>query len=239
MLTQPLAALVAEGQIDAGGRVMVELAESGDDADAAVRRRQTPPRDVGLALRTVLVLDDNQQLLKWLGRELDAGGLSTLVASSAAEARDLAARQPIDLAIVDLLLPDGDGLSVAFELLRLWPRLRVVVMTGGELSAEEIELCERQEFPVLRKPFLAMDLLSLVQASLLRVQRRRPIDIASAARSEGRHSRARSESAVPRCANPRANACSSRTGGSRPHLESRLSKWLAHLVRYCTAVRSQ
>ena len=56
-------------------------------------------------------------------------------------------------------------------------------MTGAELSAEELELCERQEFPVLRKPFLAMDLLSLVQASLLAVQRRRAIGIAGRRRA--------------------------------------------------------
>ena len=102
--------------------------------------------------------------------------MTALAASTAAEARRLAVGQQIDLAIVDLLLPDGDGMSVAFELLRLWPRLRVVVMTGGELSADEIAICERQEFPVLRKPFLARDLISLVRASLLRVQHRRPIN---------------------------------------------------------------
>jgi len=183
MLTQPLAALVAEGQVAAGGRVMVDLADSGDELTLRADAARTPPPNADAASRTVLVLDDNQQLLTWLGRELSREGLSTLVASSAAEARELAARRPIDLAIVDLLLADGDGLSVAFELLRLWPRLRVVVMTGGELTAEEIELCERQEFPVLRKPFLAMDLLSLVHASLLAVQRRRAIGIAGRRRA--------------------------------------------------------
>jgi DNA-binding response OmpR family regulator len=79
-----------------------------------------------------------------------------------------ATRQPFDLAIVDLMLPDGDGLSVALELLRLWPRLRIVVMTGGELSPDEITLCDRHEFPVLRKPFLGADIVSLVKATLLR-----------------------------------------------------------------------
>jgi ATP-dependent Clp protease ATP-binding subunit ClpA len=167
MLTQPLAALVAEGHVEAGGRVLVDLADSGDSLTLR-SEAQTPPVGAHAASRTVLVLDDNLQLLRWLERELERSGLSVLAASSAAEARDLATRRPIDLAIVDLLLADGDGLSVAFELLRLWPKLRVVVMTGGDLSAEEIELCERQEFPVLRKPFLSIDIISLVRASLLR-----------------------------------------------------------------------
>jgi hypothetical protein len=59
-------------------------------------------------------------------------------------------------------------LSVAFELLRMWPRVRIVVMTGSELSPDELTVCERQEFPVLRKPFLAADVISLVRAGLLR-----------------------------------------------------------------------
>ena len=167
MLTQPLAALVAEGRVPAGARVVVDLAESGD----ALRLRpeaQMRPLDADLAQKSVLILDDNHQLLGWLQLELEGTGVRALPASSAAEARALAANHQIDLAVVDLLLPDGDGLSVAFDLLRLWPRLRVVVMTGAELTGEEVAICERQEFPVLRKPFLLRDIISLVRASLLR-----------------------------------------------------------------------
>lgn len=167
MLTQPLAALVAEGQVAAGGRVVAELAESGDQLTLR-SEAQAAGFNPDMRLQTVLVLDDNSQLLKWLQRELERTGVTSLAANTTAEARRLAVVQKIDLAIVDLLLPDGDGISVAFELLRLWPRLRVVVMTGGELSADEIAICERQDFPVLRKPFLASDLISIVRASMLR-----------------------------------------------------------------------
>ena len=167
MLTQPLAALVAEGQVPPGARVIVDVAESGETL-ALKTEEQPRALDADLAQKTVLILDDNHQLLGWLQLELEGTGVTALPAGSAAEARTIAANNKIDLAIVDLLLPDGDGLSVAFEILRLWPRLRVVVMTGGDLSAEEIAVCERQEFPVLRKPFLSRDVISLVRASLLR-----------------------------------------------------------------------
>ena len=70
--------------------------------------------------------------------------------------------------IVDLVLPDGDGLSVALELLRLHPRPQIVVTTGTELSADESALCERQGFPVLRKPYLPEEIVNLVRARLLR-----------------------------------------------------------------------
>lgn len=167
LLTQPLAALVADGQILPGGRVIVDRAEGGGEMTLHVEDRpmsdttkQTAP--------AVLILDDNAPLASWLEREVARTGVTTVVAPTAEMAIAEATRQPFDLAIVDLMLPDGDGLSVALELLRLWPRLRIVVMTGGELSPDEITLCDRHEFPVLRKPFLGADIVSLVKATLLR-----------------------------------------------------------------------
>jgi CheY-like chemotaxis protein len=167
MLTQPLAGLVATGQVPPGGKVVIDLADSGDKL-ALRSEAQMAPLHADLTSRTVLILDDNEQLLEVLQRDLGRTGVTTLTASTAAEARAVSASQAtIDLAIVDLLLPDGDGLSVAFELLRRRPALRVVVMTGSELSADEIAICERQDFPVLRKPFLSIDVVSLVKAGLL------------------------------------------------------------------------
>ena len=60
----------------------------------------------------MLVLDDNAPLASWLERELARTGVTTVVAPTAEMARG-GVPQPIHLAIVDLLLPDGDGLSVA------------------------------------------------------------------------------------------------------------------------------
>ena len=115
----------------------------------------------------VLAVDDNPHLLVWLERLFADAGMTALTAATAQEARDIAARQRLDLAIIDLLASDGDGLWLAFELLRLWPQLQVVLMTGPELSPDEAALCDRQDFPVLRKPFLPPDVLGLIQARLL------------------------------------------------------------------------
>lgn len=45
--------------------------------------------------------------------------------------------------------------------------VQIVLMTGTELSPDEASLCDRQDFPVLRKPFLAHDILGIIQARLL------------------------------------------------------------------------
>lgn len=165
MLTQPLAALVADNRIHPGARVIVDRAQDGETL--SLEPAATPP-DVSHVVRpVVLAVDDNLHLLQWLEQVLIGANLTPLTAGTAQQARDIASRQKIDLVLLDLLLPDRDGLDIVFELLRLWPRLQVVLMTGAELSSDETALCERQDFPVLRKPFLANDAISIIQARLL------------------------------------------------------------------------
>jgi len=69
---------------------------------------------------------------------------------------------------VDLVLPDGDGLSLALELQVIRPQLRIAMTTGTELSSGESDFCERQKFPVLRKPYLPEDVVNLVRDLELR-----------------------------------------------------------------------
>jgi len=103
---------------------------------------------------------------------LAEAGVTPLTGTTAQQGREIATRRRLDLAIVDLLLPGGDGLSVAFELLRMWPRLQVVLMTGTELSPDEAVICHRLDFLVLRKPFLTEDVVRLIQPCLLQWPRR-------------------------------------------------------------------
>jgi DNA-binding response OmpR family regulator len=113
-------------------------------------------------------VDENAHLLRWLEHALVSAGVAPVIAATAQEAREIAARQPPDLAIVDTVLPDGDGLSLALEFRRIQPKLQVAITTGVELSSDESDLCERQDFQVLRKPFLPEDVVALVRSRLLR-----------------------------------------------------------------------
>ncbi len=175
MLTQPLAALVVAGEVQPGARVIVDRAEDGEQL--TLRSERTMALTMQRSSPVVLVLDDNAELVGQVERLLAAAGVTAVSAMTAQRGREIATDRRLDLAIVDLLLPDGDGLSIAFELLRIWPWLRVVLMTGMELSPDEAAICQRQDFPVLRKPFLPEDVLRLIQPCLLKWPRR------SAARS--------------------------------------------------------
>ena len=165
LLTQPLAALVAAAQIAPGTRVMVDAAGDTlsltpvDIPASSMPPPRTEPR--------VLLLDDNPALLGWLEIVLHDAGLHTVAVGTAAEARnEVAARRP-DLAMLDVVVPDGDGVSLAMELRERAPGLQIVLMTGIELSREEMHLCERHDIPVLRKPFLGQDAINLIQARMV------------------------------------------------------------------------
>jgi len=142
----------------------VDLAERGDALRLGAEVQHVAPPAVR---PVVLAVDDSPPFAAWLEQVLAGAGVTPLVATDAAAARDLAARRHVDLAVVDLLTSEGDGLWLAFELIRSQPRLQVIVMTGPQLSTDEAALCRRQDFPVLRKPFLAQDLVGLIRARLL------------------------------------------------------------------------
>ncbi len=163
-LTQPLATLVATGQVEAGARVRVNLAEDGE----GLRLQATEPTAVEMpAHPTVLIVDDNRDLLHFLERLMADAGWKLLTAETAAEARKRAAADRPNAALLDYMLPDGNGVELGVEFLQGAPQMLVIVMTGTILPPEEEALCEEHNFPVLRKPFLASDVMNQIRSRLI------------------------------------------------------------------------
>jgi CheY-like chemotaxis protein len=162
-LTQPLASMVAAGQIEPGSAVVVEGPAEGQ-AGLTIRaaRSAAPPARARAA--TVLVVDDNRNLVEWLDVALTRAGCRVLTAESVAEAMTRAAGQTLDAVLVDYMLPDGDGVTLAIDLVVQAPDARVVVMSGTALPEEEQLICRRYNFGTLVKPFVVQDVLSLVEA---------------------------------------------------------------------------
>jgi CheY-like chemotaxis protein len=168
LLTQPLAALVADGLTRPGGVISIDADAHGEGLALRPDRGTAVVADAATATPVVLVLDENVHLAKWLEYVCAGAGVTALTAATAAEARRLMAQHVIDLAIVDLMLPDDDGLSLVREILAARPTLRVVVTSGADMSSDETAFCESLNLPVLRKPFLPEDLVQIVQAKLAR-----------------------------------------------------------------------
>jgi DNA-binding response OmpR family regulator len=69
--------------------------------------------------------------------------------------------------LLDYMLPDGNGVALGAEFRRAAPQALVIVMTGAVLPPEEEALCEAYGFPVLRKPFLASEVIGQIRGRLM------------------------------------------------------------------------
>jgi len=162
-LTQPLATLVAKNQVEPGSRVRADV--TGDRVKLTWRLAEQG-EEAAPSHPTVLLVDDNRDLLQFLERLMAESGWELLVAESATEARKLAVKRKPNAALLDYMLPDGNGVELAQQLRQKLPSLEVILMTGSVLGPEEEAICEEYDFPVLRKPFLAADVMNQIRARL-------------------------------------------------------------------------
>ena len=163
-LTQPLATLVATNQVSAGAKVRVEVAENNEKLNIKALEADV---SAAPAHPTVMLVDDNRDLLHFLERLMADAGWTLLTAESATEARRLMATHKPNAALLDYMLPDGNGVELGVEFLQQVPTGLVIVMTGTILPPEEEALCEEHSFPVLRKPFLASDVMNQIRSRLI------------------------------------------------------------------------
>lgn len=162
-LTQPLATMVARSEIGPGALVRVDL-----DADrqALVITPDSTTVKAVLPRPSILIADDNRDLLLFMASEMRDEGWEMLTAESAAHARELFRRRTPDTVLLDYLLGEDDGLKLAIEFHAQSSATQIIMMTGGGLSQEERTLCEKHEFPILYKPFLTEDVLRFLRGRL-------------------------------------------------------------------------
>jgi DNA-binding NtrC family response regulator len=80
--------------------------------------------------KRVLLVDDEEKLLNAIARRLSVLGFVPHTATNGMKAIDIAMKHPIDLAIVDLQMPDMDGLVTITKLKEIKPNLKTVLLTG-------------------------------------------------------------------------------------------------------------
>ncbi|HTS28615.1 MAG TPA: response regulator [Bryobacteraceae bacterium] len=120
--------------------------------------------------QTVLVVDDHTPVRRLIIRMLGRCGFKTLEAGTGAQALALFqdARATIDLAIIDMLMPNMSGLDVAAELGRQYPEVKILYLSGhpGSIAID----CIRRRAPehLLLKPFTEQSLVDRVSSLLAR-----------------------------------------------------------------------
>jgi two-component system, OmpR family, response regulator len=119
----------------------------------------------------VLVCDDEPQILRALRVVLREAGFDAVPAATAQRALDLAALDPPDAAILDLVLPDGDGIDVCRSL-REWSRMPILLLSAVGDEDEKIRALEAGADDYIVKPFQFDELWARVRSVIRRSQGR-------------------------------------------------------------------
>lgn len=82
-------------------------------------------------MSSVLIVDDDPSVRKMLQLTFDDAGFQTAVACNGNEALRLAAEAAFDLVILDIVMPEKEGIETLIELHKLRPEARVIAISGG------------------------------------------------------------------------------------------------------------
>ena len=115
----------------------------------------------------VLVIDDEPQIIKALGVNMQARGYQMYAASNAQSGLAIASERSPDVVIVDLGLPDRDGMTVISSL-RSWSNVPILVLSGRSDSKYKIQALEIGADDYITKPFDKDKLLARVAMLLKR-----------------------------------------------------------------------
>jgi DNA-binding NtrC family response regulator len=115
---------------------------------------------------TVLVVEDEADLRETIAEALEAEGFAVAQALGAADAATRLEGFAYDGLVVDLRLPDGDGMEVLDAALARYPGIRCVVMTGFGGVEEAVRAIKRGALDFLIKPFQLVQLAAVLKAGI-------------------------------------------------------------------------
>lgn len=141
--------------VASAGAAVEEGADAGRPASALPKAKR------------ILVVDDQEPVLRSLRRILIASGYEALVAASGMEGLDLARQKPPDLVLLDLKMPGMDGLAVCREL-RQWSTAPIIVVSSNGEERFKVHALDLGADDYLTKPFGSDELLARIRACLRR-----------------------------------------------------------------------
>ena len=116
--------------------------------------------------KKILIVDDDPDLLAVCSRALANAGYTVFAASSAEEARPYIDENKLDLLILDIYLPNKNGISLLKDVYDVDPSLAAIVITGYPAVNTVIDAIRLNVREYLCKPFTLPKLLGAVELSL-------------------------------------------------------------------------
>lgn len=129
-------------------------------SDSQVRSAQRP---------RVLIVDDEPELVELIGNVVKAQVDCKIVsAATVREARNILAREPVEVLVTDVHLPDGDGMSLLPQLREQQPNASAIVITGSPSMDRAITAIRGGAIDFVTKPFSNEQLIERVRSAIER-----------------------------------------------------------------------
>ncbi len=114
----------------------------------------------------ILVVDDEEIVLKSCRKILEGGGHEVFTALSGQEAFNLLKREPIDIVITDIKMPGIDGMQVLERVKTEYPDVLVIIITGYSTVQSAVQAMKLGAFDYVPKPFTPDEVLVVVEKAL-------------------------------------------------------------------------
>ena len=113
----------------------------------------------------ILVVDDEPAIVRFLSASLESQGYLVSAASDARTALDMVRRGAADLLVLDLGLPDMDGLDVVKRIRESGATLPIIILSSREKESAKVEALDRGADDYVTKPFGVDELLARIRAA--------------------------------------------------------------------------
>ena len=156
---------MAENRSGGGGCVSLYIADRGQTARINYRSRLTLGLSSMNSTPTILVIEDEQEIRRFLRVSLNHQGYQLIEAETGATGIRSAADEQPDLILLDLGLPDVDGLHV-IEQVRSWSQVPIIVLSARGQEREKVVCDRRWRDDYITKPFGMSELMARIRVAL-------------------------------------------------------------------------
>jgi PAS domain S-box-containing protein len=163
IVTQSRGFISVDSEVGRGTTFTIYLPATTELVEQALPPPMLPQQPGGT--ETVLLVEDAPAVRAFVARALNTYGYTVLRAANGDEALQIAAVQPFDLLLTDVVMPGMNGIELAERIVAAHPDARVLLMSGYDFSrSDEIDTGDTP--PLLRKPFTATALAHAVRSLL-------------------------------------------------------------------------
>jgi DNA-binding response OmpR family regulator len=120
-------------------------------------------------MQKILIIDDDEQILKLLARSVELGAFSATTARDGREGQRFLEQESFDLVITDLIMPEREGMETISYIKRVFPSVKIIAISGGGRIGPETYLPAALELGAdlaFAKPFAIEDLMAGIRSLL-------------------------------------------------------------------------